>query len=122
VRGRAHRPEWACADDDPPRCTDFAAGGDSRHPARAAAGLGSAAAEPATPAGPARGSDDVIEFDNVTITYPDADEPTLRNVHLVVAAGELCLVVGRTGSGKSTLLRAVNGLVPHFTGGRLSGR
>ena len=32
------------------------------------------------------------------------------------------LVVGRTGSGKSTLLRAVNGLVPHFTGGLLSGR
>ena len=26
-----------------------------------------------------------------------------------------------TGSGKTTLLRAVNGLVPHFTGGRLSG-
>ena len=36
--------------------------------------------------------------------------------------GELCLVVGRTGSGKTTLLRAVNGLVPHFTGGTLSGR
>ena len=33
-----------------------------------------------------------------------------------------CLVVGRTGSGKSTLLRAVNGLVPHFTGGTLAGR
>ena len=30
-------------------------------------------------------------------------------------------MVGPTGSGKTTLLRAVNGLVPHFTGGRLSG-
>ena len=38
-----------------------------------------------------------------------------------VAEGELCLVVGRTGSGKSTLLRCINGLVPHFTGGRMSG-
>ncbi len=36
--------------------------------------------------------------------------------------GELCLVAGRTGSGKSTLLGAINGLVPHFTGGRLAGR
>ena len=36
--------------------------------------------------------------------------------------GELCLVVGRTGSGKSTLLGAINGLVPHFTGGHLAGR
>src|SRR5204863_7935983 len=39
-----------------------------------------------------------------------------------VPEGELCLVVGRTGSGKSTLLRTVNGLVPHFTGGTLTGR
>ena len=30
-------------------------------------------------------------------------------------------MVGRTGSGKSTLLGAVNGLVPHFTGGTLAG-
>ena len=34
----------------------------------------------------------------------------------------LCLVVGTTGSGKSTLLRAVNGLVPRFSGGTLQGR
>ncbi|HEY4609332.1 MAG TPA: ATP-binding cassette domain-containing protein, partial [Ilumatobacteraceae bacterium] len=35
---------------------------------------------------------------------------------------ELCLVVGGTGVGKSTLLGAINGLVPHFTGGTLAGR
>jgi energy-coupling factor transport system ATP-binding protein len=64
----------------------------------------------------------VISFDDVTVTYPADDEPVLRNVTVSVGAGELCLVVGRTGSGKSTLLRAVNGLVPHFTGGRLAGR
>jgi energy-coupling factor transport system ATP-binding protein len=34
----------------------------------------------------------------------------------------LCVVVGPTGSGKSTLLGAVNGLVPHFSGGELRGR
>jgi energy-coupling factor transport system ATP-binding protein len=64
----------------------------------------------------------VIRFDEVTVTYPDAAMPTLRAVDLHVPEGELCLVVGRTGSGKSTLLRAVNGLVPHFTGGTLAGR
>jgi energy-coupling factor transport system ATP-binding protein len=64
----------------------------------------------------------VIHFEQVTLTYPDADHPTLTDVELHVPEGELCLVVGRTGSGKSTLLRAVNGLVPHFTGGTLSGR
>ena len=46
----------------------------------------------------------------------------MRDVSFEIPAGELCLVVGRTGSGKSTLLGAVNGLVPHFTGGRLDGR
>ncbi|GAA3688490.1 ABC transporter ATP-binding protein [Yimella lutea] len=35
--------------------------------------------------------------------------------------GELAVLVGRTGSGKSTLLGAINGLVPHFTGGLLTG-
>jgi energy-coupling factor transport system ATP-binding protein len=64
----------------------------------------------------------MIEFDAVSVTYPDATAPTLVDVDLHVPEGELCLVVGRTGSGKTTLLRAVNGLVPHFTGGTLAGR
>lgn len=64
----------------------------------------------------------MIRFESVTVTYPDATAPTLRDVDLVVPEGELCVVLGRTGAGKSTLLGAVNGLVPHFTGGLLAGR
>jgi energy-coupling factor transport system ATP-binding protein len=64
----------------------------------------------------------VIRFESVTITYVDAPAPVLSGVDLHVPEGELALVVGPTGSGKSTLLRAVNGLVPHFTGGTLRGR
>src|SRR5439155_12321283 len=63
----------------------------------------------------------MIRFEGVTITYADADRPALRDVDLVVPAGELCVVVGGTGSGKTTLLGAINGLVPHFTGGVLRG-
>jgi energy-coupling factor transport system ATP-binding protein len=63
----------------------------------------------------------MIAFDRVTITYADAPRPVLRDVNLHIDEGELCLVVGRTGSGKSTLLGAINGLVPHFTGGTLAG-
>jgi energy-coupling factor transporter ATP-binding protein EcfA2 len=63
----------------------------------------------------------VIRFDRVSFRYPEADRFALRDVSFEVAEGELCLVVGPTGSGKSTLLRAVNGLVPRFTGGHLSG-
>ena len=63
----------------------------------------------------------MIRFDRVSFTYPGGAEPVLREVDLTIPEGELCLVVGRTGSGKSTLLRAVNGLVPHFSGGLLTG-
>jgi len=64
----------------------------------------------------------VIQFENVTITYPEAIDPVLRGVTMQIVEGELALVVGQTGVGKSTLLGAVNGLVPHFTGGTLAGR
>lgn len=64
----------------------------------------------------------MIEFDQVSVTYSGATEPALREATFSVPEGELALVIGRTGSGKTTLLRAINGLVPHFTGGTLSGR
>jgi energy-coupling factor transport system ATP-binding protein len=63
----------------------------------------------------------VIDLDRFTFTYPGAGSPTLRDVDLHVSEGELALTVGTTGSGKTTLLRAVNGLVPHFTGGHVEG-
>jgi energy-coupling factor transporter ATP-binding protein EcfA2 len=64
----------------------------------------------------------VISFEQVGVTFADAQAPVLQGVNLTIPEGELCLVIGRTGSGKTTLLRAINGLVPHFSGGTLSGR
>ena len=64
----------------------------------------------------------MIRLERVSVTYPDAGSPAIREVSLTIPEGELCLVVGRTGSGKSTLLGTLNGLVPHFTGGTLEGR
>jgi len=64
----------------------------------------------------------MIRFESVGVTYAGAPAPTLRDVELAIPDGELALVIGQTGAGKSTLLRAINGLVPHFTGGTLSGR
>ena len=63
-----------------------------------------------------------VVFDHVTIRYADSARPALRSASFVLEEGELVVVTGRTGSGKSTLLGAVNGTVPHFTGGHLSGR
>ncbi|GAB2836465.1 ATP-binding cassette domain-containing protein [Actinoallomurus bryophytorum] len=64
----------------------------------------------------------MIRFERVGFRYAEEAPPVLAEVDLEIDEGELCLVVGRTGTGKSTLLRAVNGLVPHFTGGILAGR
>lgn len=64
----------------------------------------------------------MIDFDHVSLRYDGAATATLDDIDLHVDEGELALVVGPTGSGKSTLLRATNGLVPHFTGGLLTGR
>ncbi|MFK0045595.1 ABC transporter ATP-binding protein [Streptomyces sp. NPDC090741] len=64
----------------------------------------------------------MIRFEQVSVTYDGAAQPTLRDADLVIPEGELTLLVGPSGVGKSTLLGAVCGLVPHFTGGTLRGR
>ncbi len=44
-----------------------------------------------------------ITLNNLTFTYPDGEEPVLRNISLRVRAGEMLGILGRTGSGKSSL-------------------
>ena len=63
-----------------------------------------------------------LRFDHVTYRYPGGDDPSLRDVDLVIDEGELCVLAGLSGSGKSTLLAAACGLVPHFHGGEFAGR
>lgn len=63
----------------------------------------------------------MIELQDVSYFYPNAAQPALDHVNLQVATGEFVLLAGHSGSGKSTLLRAINGLVPHFSGGKVSG-
>ncbi|MFF0779027.1 ATP-binding cassette domain-containing protein [Streptomyces sp. NPDC003720] len=64
----------------------------------------------------------MIRFEDVSVTYEGAGEPTVEGVDFEVPEGELVLLVGPSGVGKSTVLGAVSGLVPHFTGGTLRGR
>jgi len=64
----------------------------------------------------------MIQFEHVSYTYPNAPYAVLHDVSLTITEGDFVLVVGASGSGKSTLLRCINGLVPHFYGGRFGGR
>ncbi|MFI6372209.1 ABC transporter ATP-binding protein [Streptomyces sp. NPDC050546] len=64
----------------------------------------------------------MIRFEDVSVTYDGASEPTVQGIDFEVPEGELVLLAGPSGVGKSTVLGAVSGLVPHFTGGTLRGR
>jgi energy-coupling factor transporter ATP-binding protein EcfA2 len=63
----------------------------------------------------------VLEIEDLSYRYPNADRDAIGGVTLSVDAGEFVVLAGRSGSGKSTLLRAACGLVPHFHGGEVSG-
>lgn len=63
----------------------------------------------------------MIDLADVSLRYDDDARPVLCNVELHIPEGELVVVAGPTGSGKSSLLGLLNGLVPHFSGGVLTG-
>ena len=63
----------------------------------------------------------MISFRNVSLIYPNSLRTVLDGLSIEVNEGEMVLVIGHTGSGKSSLIKLVNGLVPHHTGGILSG-
>lgn len=51
-----------------------------------------------------------VEFNDVTFTYPGADEPVLHNISFKAKPGETTAIIGSTGSGKSSLIN----LIPRF--------
>jgi|Deesub1362A_J573_1020465.scaffolds.fasta_scaffold00272_37 energy-coupling factor transport system ATP-binding protein len=55
-------------------------------------------------------------------TYSGSQTPALVDVSITIDEGEFVLLAGPSGSGKSTLARCLNGLVPHFHGGRFGGK
>lgn len=63
----------------------------------------------------------MIEFRGVSFTYPDSERGALHDISLSIADGECVLLCGRSGCGKTTLTRLVNGLIPQFYPGELSG-
>jgi energy-coupling factor transport system ATP-binding protein len=63
----------------------------------------------------------LIKIQNLTFSYAGSLEPVLKEINLTIMDGEFVLLSGSSGSGKSSLVRCLNGLIPHFYGGRISG-
>lgn len=63
----------------------------------------------------------IIEFKDYSFKYRVQSEPTLKNINLTIYEGEKVLIVGPSGSGKSTLAHCLNGLVPFYYSGKVSG-
>ncbi len=63
----------------------------------------------------------MIEISNLNFHYFGKNSEALKDIDLKISKGEFVLLTGLSGSGKSTLIRALNGLIPNFYGGRISG-
>jgi energy-coupling factor transporter ATP-binding protein EcfA2 len=64
----------------------------------------------------------LIRLREFSFTYNGAEKSALNKINLTIEDGQFVLITGASGGGKSTLCRCFNGLVPHFYGGRISGR
>ena len=62
----------------------------------------------------------IIEIKNLSFAYEGAAEQ-LKDINVAVREGEVVVLTGPSGGGKSTLTRVINGLVPYFYEGELTG-
>lgn len=63
----------------------------------------------------------VINIKDVSFKYDNMPSYALRNISLNMAEGEVVLLCGESGCGKTTLARLINGLIPHYYEGSLTG-
>lgn len=63
----------------------------------------------------------MITLRNVSFSYQDTAGDGIHNISLQVKQGECLLLCGRSGCGKTTVTRLINGLIPHFHAGMLTG-
>ena len=63
----------------------------------------------------------MIELEQVSFRYAEMETEALRNISLKVDRGKCVVLSGSSGCGKTTITRLINGLIPGFYPGELSG-
>ena len=64
----------------------------------------------------------MIELQKVSFSYSGQENGSLHDISLTITDGECILLCGRSGCGKTTITRLINGLIPNFYSGELTGR
>lgn len=62
-----------------------------------------------------------ISAKNLSFKYAGAETPSMENVSISIEKGEFVILTGPSGCGKTTLCRCLNGLIPNFYTGELTG-
>ena len=64
----------------------------------------------------------MIELKDVSFTYnSEGSHGGVQNIHLTIPDGQVVVLCGESGCGKTTLTRLINGLIPHYFAGSLTG-
>lgn len=66
-------------------------------------------------------ADSIVDFDDVSFSYGTQTEGSLKHINLKIEEGECIVLTGQSGCGKTTIMRLINGLIPHFFEGSLTG-